>query len=129
MSTMEATSEQFSSDILVRRVGTWNPVLGAEGFRAGICLDITHRHTSSAAYTTDFSGMMSPSSPPSPRELLSEMSIDSELLVEASISFSAEVKQTPFHVHVLLKQVSNYIFCNGTCILCRLSKIDSFKNN
>lgn len=87
--TIEATNEQLSSDILVSRVGTWNPVLGAEGLRAGICLDITHRHTSRAAYTTDFSGMMSPSSPPSPRDPLSEMSIDSELLlVDVSSSLS-----------------------------------------
>jgi hypothetical protein len=89
---MEATSEQFSSDILVSLVGTWNPVLGAEGLRAGICLDITHKHTSNAAYTTDFSGIMSPSSPPSPIEPLSDVAIDSQLLlVEVSNSFSVKI--------------------------------------
>ena len=57
---------QVSSVIFINLTGAWNPVVCAAGFKAGILLDRTHRHTSMVANTIDCPGVIFPSSLPSP---------------------------------------------------------------
>lgn len=92
--TTAAINWQDSSDNLTSLVGTWKPVLGAEGFNTGICLVITHIQASKAAKTRDFPGSMSPDSPPSPiTTVLSVVSMESVLLsVLTGESFSEITK-------------------------------------